>query len=80
VSRSLDGSTLLLGEAKWSSHAMDRRTLERAYEALAARGVPPVSAVKPERVVHALFVPGHVKRRSGHRTPFLVVDASAVVS
>lgn len=80
VSRSVDGSTLLIGEAKWSSRAMDAPALEGALEALRAKGVPPVSSGKPPRVVHALFIPVRGKLRSGRKAPFLVVDADDVVS
>jgi hypothetical protein len=58
VSASVDGSRLLLGEAKWSARPFGGIALEREARALAARAAPLLSAshlrLDP---VRALFVP-----------------------
>src|SRR5207237_3010959 len=59
VAASEDGTTLLLGEASWSGNDLDRE-----FEALRAKGVPPL-AHRPDRIVHALFVPRRPGRRCG---------------
>jgi AAA+ ATPase superfamily predicted ATPase len=59
VSESLDGSHVLLGEAKWSARPFDRKALETALRELAVRPAPPLPArLAGAEVVRALFVPG----------------------
>ncbi len=57
VSRSLDGSGLLLGEAKWISTPADRRAVDAVYGELLSKGIPRVGQPAGVRVIHAVFVP-----------------------
>jgi len=58
VSESLDGTRVLLGEAKWSARPFDRKTLGAALSELAAKPPPPLPPRLAEaRIVRALFVP-----------------------
>ncbi|HVG08227.1 MAG TPA: ATP-binding protein [Thermoanaerobaculia bacterium] len=58
VSESLDGTRVLLGEAKWSAKPFDRRPVEAALRELAAKPAPPLpSRLAGARLVRALFVP-----------------------
>lgn len=58
VSRSIDGATLLLGEAKWSATPFDSSRLEKAMSDLASRPPPSGGGVPREgEVVRVLFVP-----------------------
>jgi len=58
VSRSLDGTSVLLGEVKWHEGPVSEEALRRIVHELAAKGSPPVEGwTKAERVVRAVFVP-----------------------
>lgn len=57
VARSLDGSVLLLGEAKWSERPLAQRTLQAHLHDLITRDAPEVASRRGVRVVRALFVP-----------------------
>jgi AAA+ ATPase superfamily predicted ATPase len=58
VSESLDGARVLLGEVKWSSRPVDRRTLERALHELAAKPAPPLPPrLAGTQIMRVLFVP-----------------------
>jgi AAA+ ATPase superfamily predicted ATPase len=58
VCESLDGSRLLLGEAKWSPRPFGRKALDRARAELAAKPPPAHPAPRPgQEVLRALFVP-----------------------
>lgn len=55
VRESLDGTQVLLGEAKRSARPFDRRTLEAALSELAVK--PPPPRLAGARLIRALFVP-----------------------
>lgn len=58
VSESLDGTRVLLGEAKWSARPFDRKTLGAALSELAAKPAPPLPPrLASARLIRALFVP-----------------------
>jgi hypothetical protein len=58
VSPSIDGATLLLGEAKWSATPFDSSRLGKAMSDLASRPPPSGGGVPREgKVLRVLFVP-----------------------
>lgn len=58
MSESLDGTSLLLGEVKWSAKPFGAKALARARGELAARPRPALPArFDDHEVVRALFVP-----------------------
>lgn len=60
VSESVDRTTLLLGEAKWSARPLNARALQRAREELLRRPPPDLPArFARHRITRALFVPSH---------------------
>lgn len=60
VARSIDGSRLLVGEAKWSDAPVDSAGLRSIAGDLEGKGVPPVAKRKVE-VIRAVFVPRAAK-------------------
>jgi len=77
VARSVDGECLLLGEVKWHVGEVDSRFLDATAHALVARGVP-VAAGRPQRIVHAVFVPRRAQSARGH--PVSVIEDSDVLA
>jgi len=67
VSRSLDGTSLLLGEAKWSARPMREKDVERMVTELSAREPPPGVVPRGGRVIRVLFVSATESR--AHRVP-----------
>lgn len=58
VSESFDGERVLLGEVKWSTRPLDRRSLERSMAELAAKPAPPLpSRLAGAQLIRVLFVP-----------------------
>ncbi len=58
VSRSLDGSSLLLGEVKWREGPVASVTLQQLAKELSAKGAPPGEEfAKVKRIIRAVFVP-----------------------
>ncbi|MCC7142837.1 MAG: ATP-binding protein [Candidatus Eisenbacteria bacterium] len=57
VSLSVDGSSLLLGEVKWSDRPVGRRELEQIGRELAAKGVPDEAWARGKSLCHVVFVP-----------------------
>jgi AAA+ ATPase superfamily predicted ATPase len=58
VSRNMDRTRLLLGEAKWSAKPFDRKTLERLTRALASKPAPKLHAADTQlQQLRVLLVP-----------------------
>ena len=57
VALSLDGSRLLLGEAKWNAGPTSQKAIEAAGRELMAKGVPDIHAGEKLQVVRVLFLP-----------------------
>lgn len=57
VSLSMDGTSLLLGEVKWSATPFTSRQLEQVQKELFSKGIPKEHWSKNKQVVYALFVP-----------------------
>lgn len=84
VSRSRNGATLLLGEAKWSPRPLRIGDLERAAAELSARPAPrPVSPPGDAGVVRVLFVPAldsQAEARASRRTDLIVATAPELLA
>jgi hypothetical protein len=82
VSRSLDGETILVGEAKWSRNPLGVTGLADAAARLLRRPLPPPVA-EAERhgtiVVRALFAPAFAKAEV-HGTGIHVMSAAELFS
>jgi AAA+ ATPase superfamily predicted ATPase len=57
VAKSIDGKSLLLGEAKWCTKANCASVVKRARGDLLKKGVPSPEKHSEVRLVHAVFVP-----------------------
>jgi hypothetical protein len=57
VAASIDGSSLLLGEVKWSATPFTDHDLDEIQAKLTAKGTPKESWAGGKRIVHVLFVP-----------------------
>lgn len=66
VAASLDGTTLLLGKAKWSERPFTEAAIGEAAADLLAKGVPQERWAEGKRLRHVLFVPRVARMR---RTP-----------
>jgi hypothetical protein len=83
MARSLDGRSLLLGEAKWSPRPVSGRAFERAAAELEARPAPPDATTDSEIVVRALFVPELDRRAAAiasRRPGVLVITAGDLLA
>jgi hypothetical protein len=82
VSESVDGSRLLLGEAKWSSRPLGAAALERAARDVASRPAPDLpSRYSRHEPVRALFVPEGVgANRTAAETAAVIVATAEELS
>jgi uncharacterized protein len=77
VAQSIDGSTMLLGEVKWTTNKSHRFMVQTAA-LLKQKGIPPVRRPANARIVHAIFVPEYAGRSKLEDETF-VVDAKDVL-
>lgn len=81
VSLSADGSSLLLGEVKWSDRPLGRNELDRIARGLAAKGVPDEAWARDKALCYAVFVPQVERaRRRSAAAPYVAVTAKEVLS
>jgi AAA+ ATPase superfamily predicted ATPase len=78
VARSLDGKSLLLGEAKWSETGGEDPTAG-AMRDLEAKGVPPLDLPRGVRIARVVFVPRRPRRTARRTAPFAILDAGDVL-
>ncbi|MBI2898351.1 MAG: ATP-binding protein [Deltaproteobacteria bacterium] len=79
VAESVDGSVLLLGEARWPERDPSASEISEIARSLMARGAPPIRRPEGGLIHHAIFVPRRppgLGRVAGH---VHVIDAAAVV-
>lgn len=79
VAESVDGKSILLGEAKWFSAAMDEAELSRLCRSVMSRPIPPVVAASGKELHRALFVPERETMRTEAMTAINIVDAGDVL-
>jgi len=78
VARSLDGASLLLGEAKWRDAVVGAAEVGRLHRELLARPEPQLPD-PPQQVVHAVFVPRCTPAARRLEGGPLVLEAADVV-
>ena len=78
VAESLDGTRLLLGEAKWSATPATAGDLQTTYRRLVAKGVPGDVNVIGREIDYALFVPG-TTRHGRRNADYTVITADDVM-
>jgi len=61
VARAVDGSQLLLGEAKWTDAALTAGSVQHAIQGLIAKGIPPLRHAARSDLQYVLFVPERPK-------------------
>jgi AAA+ ATPase superfamily predicted ATPase len=72
------GSTLLIGEAKWTAKAPSPNWIYQAIEKLKSKGIPPVQRSSNTQLMYALFIPEKPKQLKP--LPHVkIIDAKTVV-
>ena len=79
VAESLNGEQLLLGEVKWADKPTSEETLQKAIQELKAKGIPANLRRKKPQIVHAVFVPRVLSRRT-NRQKTVIIEARDVLS
>jgi AAA+ ATPase superfamily predicted ATPase len=76
VAQSLDGRSILLGEAKWSTTGTSQ--VKKAIAALQTRPLPPLPGIHEKIVKRAVFVP---KSHGNHHAPegMAIIDADDIM-
>lgn len=80
VAESLDGRTLLVGEAKWTDRDPTATALADAARRLIAKGIPPVPRRSDARVRYAIFVPRRPRPTRSQIRDVHVVDATDLLA
>lgn len=80
VSLSMNGETLLLGEAKWQEKEVTVSAVEKMKMELIKKGFPPIKGKKKFDIVYALFVPRKPRGCRFERSGIYVFDAEDIIS
>ncbi len=78
ISHSLDGSHILIGEAKWTEKSPSAQWIYQAIQELKSKGIPPVKRRQDTQFHYVLFVPEKPKQLK-MASDVTIVDAKQVL-
>lgn len=80
VARSLDDKSLLLGEAKWSRKPYSQNEIDKLFNKLKSKEIPPIVQADNNTLFYAVFIPEVADRKVKPPTDGVIITAEDVIS